>query len=153
MDLRDAAAPFVEAAQSYVQWLHRLISGEGDFGPCRRLLARLSYEAEGLPDVEPSDAYPPAGAPRLGMGDIRHLPFDSYWVVFDPEQEREPVCGSLADDLADIHNDLAEGLELYVNGMLADAVWHWRFSYFAHWGHHALSAAFAVHCHHRNAPT
>ena len=46
------------------------------------------------------------------------LPFQYYGVVFDSLSlpAEESVLGDLADDLADIHSDLAEGLSLYAAG-------------------------------------
>jgi hypothetical protein len=38
--------------------------------------------------------------------------WDPYWQVFDPTTDKEAVCGTVADDIADIYRDLKEGLVL-----------------------------------------
>ena len=45
-----------------------------------------------------------------------------------------PVMATIADDLGDIYNDLIEGLALYSAGQSQNALWHWHFTYYAHWG-------------------
>jgi Domain of unknown function (DUF5063) len=77
--------------------------------------------------------------------------FDSYSLVFDPfEIGSEPVVGSLADDLADIYRDVAEGLASFRDGDVDEAVWQWRFGFDSHWGQHAAQALPALHALRRN---
>lgn len=57
------------------------------------------------------------------------LPVNSYFDVFNPLQEEEPVINSLADDLADIYRDLKEGLSLFEANHPIDAAWEWRFGF------------------------
>ena len=80
------------------------------------------------------------------------LPFNYYHVFSSPTklktgrpEEAEAVIGDLADDLADIYRDLKEGLLLYENGRIAEAIWHWNHDFYAHWGEHASSALYALH--------
>ena len=68
---------------------------------------------------------------------------DMYWEIFNPSQQtpKEPVCGSLADDLADIYRDLKEGLLEWDKGnenIRAAVVWEWRFGFENHWGDHLV---------------
>jgi hypothetical protein len=75
------------------------------------------------------------------------FPFNFYRVVFDPhdmESPDEPVTGMLADDLADIYRDLAEGLDNYRKGHVAEACFDWSQSYRSHWARHAVSALSAI---------
>lgn len=67
-----------------------------------------------------------------------NLPVNGYWDVFDPllEAEKEPVWNSLADDLADIYQDIKEDLVLFDAGQVEEAVWQWRFHFLIHWGKH-----------------
>ena len=79
-----------------------------------------------------------------------------YWDVYDPysDTDREAVCGSLADDIADIYRDLRDGLAaVAANGdeHPNDVYWMWRFDFSSHWAAHAVGAlralATAVHVH------
>ena len=75
------------------------------------------------------------------------LPFNFYRVVFDPhdfDAEDEPVTGMLADDLADIYRDLAQGLDNAKRGHLDDACFDWAQSYRFHWARHAVNALAAL---------
>jgi hypothetical protein len=70
-----------------------------------------------------------------------------YWHIFNPTKIEEPIYGSLADDIADIYGDLRKGLVLTKQGgkMAEEAIWEWRFGFYSHWGHHALSALRTLH--------
>lgn len=75
------------------------------------------------------------------------LPFNFYRVVFDPhdfDAKDEPVTGMLADDLADIYRDLAEGVDNARKGHLDDACFEWAQSYGFHWSRHAVNALAAI---------
>jgi hypothetical protein len=75
------------------------------------------------------------------------LPFNYYSLVEDPlVVPTEAVnVGDLADDIADIHRDLTEGLSLYDAGHSAEAAYTFRFTYQVHWGAHAAEAISALH--------
>jgi hypothetical protein len=75
------------------------------------------------------------------------LPLDLYRDVADVTalNSGELVTRSLADDLADIHGDLAAGLRSYDAGQLDAAVWEWRFGFAHHWGAHAVNATRVLH--------
>jgi hypothetical protein len=74
--------------------------------------------------------------------------WDFYHKVFDPTTgDTEAIFGSLADDLADIYRDVQEGLLL--RG-IRHASWEavvsdWRFSFYSHWGKHAIDALDVIH--------
>jgi hypothetical protein len=73
-----------------------------------------------------------------------------YWEVFDPYHPAAdgPIQHSLADDLADIYRDLRPGLLSWTKhpeSTRRAIVWHWRFGYFSHWGHHIIDAIRAMH--------
>jgi len=76
------------------------------------------------------------------------LPFQYYGSIFDPQSvpPEDPVIGDLADDIADIHRDLSEGLSLYDQGHYPEAEWSLWFSFQSHWGRHATGAIRALHC-------
>jgi hypothetical protein len=72
--------------------------------------------------------------------------WNSYWEVFNPTHihDTEAVCGSLADDLADIYGDLSEPLNK-TSMLPPDKIWAWQFSFSTHWGHHAVGALRTIH--------
>ena len=81
-----------------------------------------------------------------GLGERIAAEANFYGEVFDPYSEtREPVIGSLADDMADIYGELMDGLRAWRNGDRAEAAWRWRFGFQVHWGEHATSALRALH--------
>jgi hypothetical protein len=67
--------------------------------------------------------------------------WDVYWTAGPTPERAEPVCGSLADDLADIWWDLADGLRRLDHGSALRAVTAgWRFEGRNHWMRHATEA-------------
>jgi hypothetical protein len=73
-----------------------------------------------------------------------------YWHVFDPakDDDIEPVCGDLLDDLGDIYKDLKNCLLLFDKGTPAEiesAVWSFKWSFDNHWGDHCINATYALH--------
>ena len=140
-------------AQPAAQWL----------AAAHALLPRLYAAALALPEVEPDTD----GVDEREIGyeewltiyqdlTVRLGRWNYYWDVYDPydEGDREPVCASLSDDLADIYCDLKNGLlmEAVSGGERPnDVLWSWRFSFTSHWAAHAtgalraLQTAFFVH--------
>lgn len=76
------------------------------------------------------------------IGDLDH-----YREVLDPYDppEEKPIVGSLADDIADIHCDLRDGLRKWRRGETGEAFWAWRGVFEIHWGEHAVGALRALH--------
>lgn len=77
----------------------------------------------------------------------RFTSFNYYREIFDPYEppEREEVMGSLADDIADIYQDLRGGMNKWRRGSSGEALWEWRFNFEVHWGEHATGALRALH--------
>lgn len=73
--------------------------------------------------------------------------WDRYTKVFDPRTETVAIDTSLADDLADIYQDLKNGLLLAECPEVdrADVVFDWRLLFACHWGRHATSALCVIH--------
>ena len=72
-----------------------------------------------------------------------------YQQVFDPVREREPVAATLSDDLSDIYCDVVNGLLTVADHpdvVPPSVVWQWKFDLQSHWGRHATSAIYAMHC-------
>lgn len=143
---------FVRAARELCAWCEAAPGEpEAEVRTALRLLSRLYVRAleleqpeEGLTEdleVELDDetwrrVYRRVGAIPLGM----------YGVTLDPHAVLpEFGVGDLADDLADIHRDLSEGLWLYDRGFRVDAQWTFAFTFQAHWGRHAVEALWALH--------
>jgi hypothetical protein len=78
------------------------------------------------------------------------LPCQYYWHVFDPsiENDIEPVCGDLVDDIGDIYKDIKRSLLLFdigSKGAQETAIWQFKFYFDAHWGDHCVNALYAIH--------
>ena len=112
----------------------------------RARLLSLYSAALLLPSVEPddSDASP---SPDLPAGWAGFEDTDIYWEVFDPyeHEDKEPVAGSLSDDVLDIYRDIRRGLTLWDASQTQNAIWEWRFHFDVHWGDHAVDALRALH--------
>ncbi len=148
---------FVASARAYC----RLIEGERRLQrpeflrKAARLLAALVHDALDLPEVrtrsqrtlgevvDPDPGRELFPALQNKLGDV-----DPFWVVFDPRVEEKPVCGSLADCLADVHRDVKRGLlawDSWGEEGRHEAVWKWKFDFASHWGYHALEALHAIY--------
>jgi hypothetical protein len=130
-----------------------------------RILPALIGEAIGLPDVKLDDSdnqvegmsTPASGVNvRLSSHEWDQLynllkeklgGWNLYRQVFDPIEDKEAICGSLAEDIADIYRDLREGLVLKETHQAPpeDIIWEWRFSFYSHWGRHAMDALQTIH--------
>jgi hypothetical protein len=136
---------FAQRAEAFGQFVRRAASYPLP-ERCRlaaKLLADLYSASLALPEVEPEsdDAPPDVTVPENWPGFGEH---ESYWEVFDPYEQDEPVVGSLSDDMLDVCRDIEAGLVLYRQGNVDEAVWHWRFSRQIHWGDHAVDALKAL---------
>jgi hypothetical protein len=102
----------------------------------------LPFEA---PDAEYDDVELQLDFVRLS----KHLgELDRYWEVYDPTEETKPVESFIALDLAEIRNDLQQGLLALERGEPPEAVvWEWRFGLEHHWGDHLVDALRAIHWH------
>ena len=144
----ELAAQFADVVERFDEWFRRSPQSD-DALTAHRLLTELQLGMLHLPTVESDDEYIDvhessnlqAWRTRLSL-----LPVDFYWKVFDVFAEGEhPVGCMIADDFADIHADLLEGLHFFRLGNDAEAVWRWQFSYFSHWGRHLTGAQNALH--------
>jgi len=70
-----------------------------------------------------------------------------YWEIYNPYELEEAVLGNIADDVADIYEDLWVGLKFYRKGTkseMIEGIWYWRFSFHTHFGNHIMSALRAI---------
>lgn len=107
-------------------------------------LPHINFDFKSIDDY-PAIDYNDAKAMILGKLEKRF-----YWHVFNPmdESDKEPVCGDLVDDLADIYKDLKTSLNLYNSGLKdckQNAAWQFKFDFENHWGSHCINALYAIH--------
>ena len=142
---------FAKVANRFCRWCEALPAGESAAMisiSARRALADLYSAVLSIPDVygdfaivESEDPpLPPKPLPQLAS-----LPFELYNTFYNPSSlDESPSMGDLFDDFQDIYRDLRTGLALYERRQVEAAAWHWHFSFRTHWGHHAVSAIFAL---------
>lgn len=155
MDKDEAIRAFATLASDYRTWCEapRASDPMQLLREATRHVARLYAAALELPDVEFVDHPDPPDLPKTDWDamfkSFGALPFNYYREVHDPsiEDVDEPVVGDVADDLTDMYSDLIKGLWLFDRGHTRAAVWNWKFTFDVHWGHHAVSALRALHCH------
>ena len=121
-----------------------------------RVLPKLIDQAIEMPDVEGSDRQQQKSSPKVRYAEWEQLynslkeklgDWDLYHQVFDPTHDNEAIVGTLADDIADIFDDLKEGL-VFIEAAQAnpeEAIWTWRLLFYSHWGKHAMDALLAIH--------
>lgn len=153
---QQAVESFRDLAASYCE----LVEGVSSFEPdevlerLAVLLPSLMAAAVQLPRLEPDpDLDAPAisheaWSERFDAINARLGAVGDYWTTMHVRAGSTPevVNLPLADDLADIWQDLRGGLDLLASGGgTADVVWEWRFGFETHWGAHAAEALRAVH--------
>ena len=154
--MADPVGEFVAEARRYCA----LIEGAESSGPrafeneCLKVLLLLYQQLLLLPNVDPDEPELPGRISHeewqaMWERTARRIECDRYWEVFEPfaGEKPDPVCASIADDLADIWRDVKVGLSTFDGGKpncVEDAVWHWRFSFGSHWGHHLAGAICAL---------
>ena len=140
---------FAEIAGRFCEWAeHPSEAGEDDILIARKLFTQLHLGVISLEDVgcgEDTEAAVGQDEWKRVLSKFQDLPINLYYDVFDPLKAESPVTNSLADDVADIYRDVKEGLLLYKNGRIVEAVWEWRFNFRSHWGAHLTSAQQAIH--------
>ncbi|WP_414738002.1 DUF5063 domain-containing protein [Gemmata algarum] len=144
-----AEEQFAEQVVAFREWVECADTGEPAVRAALSHLLGLFQIALSLPTVDPNTRDVPAVPDsewRRVFRACERLPVKHYGVVFDslvvpPE---EAVIGCVADDLADIYRDLVVGLQAHVSGNRELAAWHWRFTFWSHWGRHAVGAIGAL---------
>ncbi|WP_255988681.1 DUF5063 domain-containing protein [Chitinolyticbacter albus] len=142
---------FARVAQDFCDWAEAPArSVDEEVGIALRLVSQLYSHALNLPELFDEEEVPDTAHQdwfaifkRFGA-----LPFNYYGACFEPTDVADslPGVGDVADDLADIWRDLRGGLALHQKGNRPAAAWAWRNSFHTHWGRHATSALYALHC-------
>lgn len=71
---------------------------------------------------------------------------ESYYAVSEPLERSEVLQGSLANDLAEIYDDLRNDIALArSDAHPSDIAWSWREDFYQHWGNHAVDALKAIY--------
>jgi hypothetical protein len=135
-DKAEKNVTFLRVTQTHLQSLY--------FGGQKLQLVDLNYDL----DFEDLMTKPELEIILSSLADRLNNRF--YWHVFDPtkEDDIEPVCGDLLDDLGDIYKDLKNSLLLYDKGTPAEiesAAWTFKWSFDNHWGDHCINAIYALH--------
>jgi hypothetical protein len=148
----NAIERFVDAATRFCIWAEgNSDESVSDLIIAQKHLSELHAAALNLPDIEPKTEQISDLLDENTLMAVRDrfstFPFNGYWSVFDPiaEPSEAPVYNLLSDDLLDIYRDVKESVLLYQQGETVDAIWQWRFDFQTHWGHHLLSAQYAIH--------
>ena len=151
-DLRIAQSvkEFAEVGRRYCEWAEgSALEPNEDMLAARCLLAELHIAAINLPENSPdTDDAEDRTFPEQWHAVCRrfsNLPVRGYWDVFDPLQDEKPVFNTLWDDLTDTYQDIKEGLLLFDDGKIEEAIWEWRFHFQIHWGAHLTGAQRAIH--------
>ena len=152
---------FASAAKLYCSLIESAPSRERDefITAAHSALAGLQVVALSLPDAASDGASGPADAKRADREALDRLLGLRYAYV--PDVLDDEIVGSadqnapfetdarvqvvrLADALADIYDDLADGLSLNDTGRKSDASWHWRSGYLGYWGQSLIGAQSAM---------
>jgi hypothetical protein len=149
------ARDFASNAELYVRWYDQVVSDEANVSlrELHEILGLLQAAAARLTGLAPGDEADIDFKKNRDSVDIlkMKLPVDAYAVVFDPLEYDPteinppiPVMATISDDLSDIYHDLMEGLGMFRGGQVENALWHWHFMYYAHWGRHVSHAQSAI---------
>jgi hypothetical protein len=163
--MNDQVAEFVAEARRYCALIENEEHGTASAfeKECLVVLLRLYEQMLRLPSSDPPDPELPEQILHEEWQAVREqtaqrTEHDKYWEVFEPfaKNRPDPIYGSISDDLADIWRDVKMGLSTFDSGKpncIKDAVWHWRFSFGSHWGHHVAGAIWALTALHTAALT
>jgi len=120
------------------------------------ILPQLCLCGMRLPDIKKLSDYEVPDVPNEQWYELfeslqyRLKDYDVYTEVFDPydEEDQNPIHGTLSDDLSDIYRDIKNGLQEWENVTTTerlDIIWHWKFLFEHHWGHHATGVFRALY--------
>lgn len=152
----DLVEQFAAEAALFEAWA-RDAADEGEWAAREALIriTRLYLAALHLPQEWSDELSDQPEPDRVSQDEWRtiyercaRLPLNAYSEIFDSSivPPEEPVMGSIADDIADIYDEVVSGLRAIQAGHRPEAVWVWVFGFRSHWGEHATGAIRALHC-------
>lgn len=136
---------FLDAAKAYCE----LIDSSDSFHETKslskmlKITSQIYTKALSLPDVDLEEKQ--SIEVDFPMPEVDFKEYNAYLEMFNPYQDKNPVYGSLNDDIKDIYGDIKRGLILYEKGQKTEAIWEWKFGLEMHWGEHAISVMRALH--------
>lgn len=153
------AIEFVAVANEYCKYAEHAseIKGEELLKILQRLLPLLYLKASFIPELTPyfedSNEKFVTETDWAEIHDILKVKFgsaDDYLEVFDEKINKSegPVVASLAENMADIYQDLKDFLLLYQTGtpeVMNDALWECRMNFESYWGQKLVNALQAIH--------
>jgi hypothetical protein len=151
---------FLTVANEYCLLIERCKEYPGDnlMEILHRILPLVYLKGSLLPDITPSDAeqlerYVTEDQWEERLIELREIlkDIDSYWDIHHPEEKvAEPQTASVAEDLADLYQELKDFMLLYQKPLTAareNAVAACKHFFADHWGRKALKAALIIHQH------
>lgn len=150
---------FTAAANEFCKYAERAseISGGELLRIFQRLLPFLYIKASLLPSLEPffedSNAKTVRESDWASIRDVLKERFgsaDAYLEAYDAKLKEAdgPVVGSIAEDMADIYQDLKNFLVNYrtgTNEVMNDAIWECRMNFENYWGQRLTDSLRAIH--------
>jgi hypothetical protein len=149
----EAILTFAEIADDFCDWVEMGPEDyEDEIYSALNLLSSLYQQILALPEVEPHYedidllGLHHRDAPEI-IERFDDLPFHHYQSIIDPLSDKlqVPERRDIRIDLKNIYLEIKEGLDLYMEGKRASAVFHWTASFAFQWGRHAVDAQKALH--------
>ena len=151
-DVNDPIKDFYDSASNYCLWAEIDSNDKKkELFSALSFLSSLYYKALFLPIVEMEEEISGRKLSKMQYSNIykrfSSLPVHKYFEVYNPLtiKPEKPTAGDIADDLMDIYLDIKEGMLLYEQGKINEAVFFWKFSFGIHWGYHITSALKVLH--------
>lgn len=155
----EEVSEFVHTASQYCIFLENTVNfAKRDFVlKARELLPLLYYQLIKLPEQEAHTEEPNEKFVSEQDWDTIYTHIlkklgeqDSYLEVFSPamQETEEPVVASLAENFADMYQDLKDFISLYNVGdevMMNDAIWECKLNFEQYWGQRLVNALRAIH--------
>jgi hypothetical protein len=153
MEERESILTFAEIADEFCAWVEMGPEDyEDEIYSALNLLSALYQQILLLPEVEPHyEDLDLLGlhhreAPEIieRFGD---LPFQYYQTIIAPlaDKIQVPEKRDIRIDLKNIYLEIRQGLDLYMAGKQASAVFQWTASFAFQWGRHVVDAQKALH--------
>jgi hypothetical protein len=149
----EAILTFAEIADEFCAWVEMGPEDyEDEVYSALNMLSSLYQQILLLPEVEPHYedidllGLHHRDAPEI-VQRFDSLPFNTYQSVSDPlsEKDQVPQKRDIRVDLKNIYLEIRTGLDLYLEGKQASAVFHWTASFAFEWGRHVVDAQKALH--------